>query len=765
MKLVSFLGSALLLSVGSRAFAQATSTPPKDSTRRDTVSVLGGMKITADRDNRPTLSKLTLPVTASITAKRVEETVNLVDTEDAVKYLPSIFLRKRNNGDTQAVMATRVWGVSSSARSLVFADGVPLSALIGNNNTIGGPRWGLVSPEEIDRIDMMYGPFSAAYPGNSMGAVMEITTRMPNQFEGSIAQTQTLMPFSQYATKATYGTAQTTARVGNRYGRFSFSLSGNYQDSESQPLSYVTSAAFPTGTTGGIAATNKLNAAANVLGASGLLRTQMTNVKAKVAYDISPTVRAAYTYGFWQNDGSAGVDPYLRRTGEPTYAGQAGFASGNYALLQRHAAQSFSIRSDTKRDWDFEAVATRYHMNLDRQRFSSTAANTGLTFGSAGRVAELTGTGWMTADVKGAWHAGGAFARHTVSFGAHVDQYTLNNPTYSTADWQAARPAMTTVASEGDGKTRTSALWAQDSWRITPAVRFTLGGRYEQWKAFDGYNVNGITRIFQPDVNANKFSPKAALAWTASPNWTFTTSLGKAYRFATASELYQMVTTGTTFTSPDPTLKPDNVLATELRVERQFARGKTQLSLFNDDIHDAIISQFQPLVPGSNTLYSFLSNVDHVRARGVELVMSESDVLVSGLELSGSVTYLNAKTLAMSGRASATAGADAAIGKRLPNIPDWRASYVAIYRPTPKLSIATGGRYSSALWTTLDNADVNPNVFQGFSGWFVADAHVTYRMSQHLLGTIGADNVLNRKYFLFHPFPQRTFSSSLKFNF
>ena len=63
-----------------------------------------------------------------------------------MKYLPSVFLRKRNNGDTQATMATRVWGVSSSARSLIFADGVPLTALIANNNTIGGPRWGLVSP-------------------------------------------------------------------------------------------------------------------------------------------------------------------------------------------------------------------------------------------------------------------------------------------------------------------------------------------------------------------------------------------------------------------------------------------------------------------------------------------------------------------------------------------------------------------------------------------------------------------------------------------
>ena len=52
------------------------------------------------------------------------------------------------------------------------------------------------------------------------------------------------------------------------------------------------------------------------------------------------------------------------------------------------------------------------------------------TFGDAGRVAVLSGTGWRTADVKAAWHKGGALAEHTVTFGAHIDQYTLANPTY-----------------------------------------------------------------------------------------------------------------------------------------------------------------------------------------------------------------------------------------------------------------------------------------------------------------------------------------------
>src|SRR5262249_13830246 len=143
----------------------------------------------------------TLPATATTTAKRVEETVNFMDTEDAVKYLPSVFMRKRNYGDTQATMATRVWGVSSSARSLIFADGIPLTPLIANNNTLGGPRWGLVSPIEITRVDMMYGPFSAAYGGNSMGAVMEITTRMPDKIEGAATITQARQSFSLYGTK------------------------------------------------------------------------------------------------------------------------------------------------------------------------------------------------------------------------------------------------------------------------------------------------------------------------------------------------------------------------------------------------------------------------------------------------------------------------------------------------------------------------------------------------------------------------------------
>ena len=122
--------------------------------------------------------------TESITRDKIDSTINLANTEDAIKYLPSIQVRNRYIGDTNAPVGMRTSGTSASARNLIYADGILLSSLLGNNNTnTGSPRWNTVSPGEIERVDVMYGPFSAAYSGNSIGGVINITTRMPKSLK------------------------------------------------------------------------------------------------------------------------------------------------------------------------------------------------------------------------------------------------------------------------------------------------------------------------------------------------------------------------------------------------------------------------------------------------------------------------------------------------------------------------------------------------------------------------------------------------------
>src|SRR5262249_13431139 len=138
-------------------------------------------------------------------AEEIHETTSVINAEDSLRYFPNIIVRKRHVGDTQAPITTRTSGGGASARSLIYADGVLLSALIGNNNSNASPKWGMVAPEEISSISVLYGPFSAAYPGNSIGAVVEIATRMPDKFEGMAELSGSLQDFSQYSTSDQYG--------------------------------------------------------------------------------------------------------------------------------------------------------------------------------------------------------------------------------------------------------------------------------------------------------------------------------------------------------------------------------------------------------------------------------------------------------------------------------------------------------------------------------------------------------------------------------
>ena len=113
--------------------------------------------------------------------KQIEENVNAATPAQTLKYLPSIQVRERFIGDRNGIIATRTIGTLSSAQSMLYADGVLLSNLLGNSFAFP-PRWGMVSPEEIESMSMMYGPFSALYAGNSFGGVISIAPRMPQKF-------------------------------------------------------------------------------------------------------------------------------------------------------------------------------------------------------------------------------------------------------------------------------------------------------------------------------------------------------------------------------------------------------------------------------------------------------------------------------------------------------------------------------------------------------------------------------------------------------
>ena len=740
----------------------------------------------------PVVARFQLPQKSfSITDKQIDETINLKDPEDAVKYMPGLFVRKRNDGDNQAVLATRTWGLNSSARTLIYYDDLLVSALIGNNNSGASPRWNLISPEAIARIDFLNGPFSAAYPGNSIGGVLLITSKMPDKPFAVAKETVSVMPWNQYGTKDTYVTSQTSAAAGNRDGRLSWLVTANYLDSHQQPLSYVTNGAtaanpsgIPPGTTGTFPALNKQGVIANVVGAGTLAHSQQTAGNIRLAYDITPLVQATYSFGIWNNVQTSTPQTYLRSTanGTPTFAGISSFASNKYIWDQTQMSNAVSLRSDTRGVFDFDLSASSYNYLQDILLNPFTVTPAGVGYSTNGKITRNDGTNWQNADAKGIWRPDGIDGPHEISFGLHGDRYRLENPVYASSAWDAVSSVGTgQLYSAGVGETRTGALWLQDAWKIIPGLKLTLGGRLETWRALDGFNVNTTTTtagvitstaaVNQPGLNSTNFSPKASLSFDPNKDWNITANFGEAYRYPTVTELYQNITVGGVATFANPNLAPEQDFTGELNVERKWSDGRVRLTLFKERTNNAIISQTNLVTnptTGVQTPTTVISNVDAIRMQGVELSGEKDNVGIAGLLLFGSVTYVNSRILSdpsWAGLDPLTGKPTTVVGKRVPFVPDWRAKFGVTYRPNESWAYTVAARYSGKQYSTLDNTDIIPHVFGAFDNFFVVDMKVHYKATRNFSFDFGIDNLFNEQYILFHPFPGRTYVLAAKYTF
>jgi iron complex outermembrane recepter protein len=732
----------------------------------------------------------------SINAKQIEETINLKDPEDAVKYMPSLFVRKRNDGDNQAVLATRSWGLNSSARTLIYYDDLLISALIGNNNSAASPKWNLISPDAIARIDFLNGPFAAAYPGNSIGGVLLITSKMPDKAFATVKETVSIMPWNQYGTKDVYPTSQTSAAAGNRDGNLSWLISANYLDGFQQPLTYTTfgaTAANPTGTppgtTGMFPALTKQGVIANVVGTGALAHSQQESGNLRLAYDLSPLVQATYSFGVWNNHQVSDPQTYLRSTatGQPTFAGISSFATNKYIWDETHLSNAVSIKSNTKGVFDFDLSASSYNYLVDTQLNPFTVANTGVGYSLNGKITRMDGTNWQNGDAKGIWRPFGYDGPHEISFGVHGDRYELNNPVYASTVWYATSSGGTgQLYSDGEGTTRTGGLWMQDAWKIVPDLKLTLGGRLESWEAINGFNLNTAvksgtgtttvpvpvvtpTSINQPELNSTNFSPKASLSYDPNKDWNITANFGEAWRYPTVTELYQNLTVGGVAVFANPFLAPEQDFTGELNIERHWNDGRIRLTLFKEHTNNAIISQTNTVtVAGVQTPTTVISNVDAIRMQGIELSADKDNVLIDRLQVFGSVTYVDSRILAdasWTGINPLTNQPTTVVGKRVPFVPDWRAKFGVTYRPNDSWAYTVAARYSGKQYSTLDNTDIIPHVFGAFDNYFVVDAKVHYNATRNFAFDFGIDNLFNEQYFLFHPFPGRTYVLAAKYTF
>jgi len=775
------------------SLAQTTPTAPGNAAKHQNLGlvVVNGNSLSSLPSQLPTTME-------GITAEEIARGINATDAEDALKYLPSLLVRKRYIGDyNHAVLSTRASGTGNSARSLVYADGIPLANLLGNGATFT-PRWGMVTPAEIARVDVLYGPFSAAYSGNAVGAVVDYQTRMPSDFEAHAKLGLFQQPFELYGSDKTYGGYQASASVGDRAGRLSWWLHLSRLDSDGQPLTFVTkplsnTAAGATATvlTGAVPGLDKSNNPWLILGAGTQYNTRQDQAKLKLRLDLTPTLSASYTLGWWGNRTAGNSESYLRDSaGNPFYAAPA--ASGTLASspisldgkaytlasadfgqnrdLLNHRMQGLVVKSASKGVFDFELAASRYDYDQDQSR-SPLVAKPGADAAGAGRLSDQSGSGWNTLAAKGVLRPTGS--AHVIDFGAQQENYHWQQTVSNLSDW--LNGAASSLFTGFGGRTRLNSIYAQDAWTLGPKLKTVIGLRLEEWSASDGFKTAATDSQGRPGKTVSfahrdeqYASPKAALGYELNQDWSLRVSTGRAVRMPTVTELYQGgVNSNGVYVPNDPVtnpgLKPEKSWTSELSAQWMQGQQQVRITGFHEDTRDALYSQLAA-VTGSNGAPGTVSstqNIEHMRTLGLELAYQALDLGLKGLDVQASLTYTDSKILANSGFVS-TAGDT--LGKQQPRVPRWRASSLISYQFSPSLSASYGLRYSGPQYGTLNNSDPNGFAYQGFSKFFTTDLRAQWKLAKQWTLAGGIDNLNNYQYWNFHPYPQRTFHAELSFD-
>lgn len=706
--------------------------------------------------------------TASKTVEQAREQ-NFVNVEDALKYVPAMTIRKRYAGDRNSLIGGRSFSELQPQRGLVYADGYLLSQFLGQFNA---PRWNMVAPEELERIDVLYGPFSALYPGNSIGTTVIMTTRTPEKFEGSARVQYFSQKLNDAGISDTYQGHQQSAWLGNKVGALNYSIGVNRLQNKSQPMQYVTlttpstslAAATPvTGAVAGVDPTGRPLYFAGARGNSGVEDSRQEQFKLKLGYDFSPTLYGEVLYTYWHNEAERQGASLLRdAAGNPVYSGLVSIGGVRYNVPasafapqngeESHGMWGLKLASKNRKGWNASAVATIYDITTDLTRTAAAAPPAALS-GGAGEVADNSGTGWKTLDLQTTYTPDKGEA-HALALGYHHNRYDLENRTFNTVDWRNGAPGA--LASGFFGKTKLQALFVQDTWKMSPQWSMTTGLRYEEWEASDGRRQGAGTTAYYSDRRESAWSPKLSVSWLPDDAWLLKASVGKGVRFPTVSELFQS-SSNTGIVNNDPNLKPERSLAKELSAEREFtlgdASGNLRVSAFEDDVRNTILSQRNVFTNITN-----IQNIDRVRTRGIEVQASVNDLLVKGFDLSGSLTLSRSRILE-------NANNPTLVGNDWVRVPRVRANLLGTWRASDRFSASLGVRHSGRMYGNLDNSDVIGNTFGSVSSYTVWDAKARYQISKHVDASFGIDNLTGKRYYVFHPYPGRTFVGELHASF
>lgn len=732
-----------------------------------------------------------------VTRAQVEQQ-NAQTTEEVLKYMPSLQIRQRYVGDPNGVLGIRGADMFSTARSMVYADGLPLHNFL-QASFNGAPRWSLVGPNEIDSVDVVYGPFSAEYSGNSIGGVANIRTRMPHKqefyFEGSLF----IQPYKNYGEdKGTFIGDRQYFSYGNRIqDKFTVFLAYNRLEAQGQPMSYFIDntglSNVPGGTpvTGGIRTPDTRGTPSIIYGDTGPEKVNTHLFKGKFGYDITSDLQALFTVAYEertrnQNHPSnylytangdyfwGGNAPTCNSVATCSTPGNASLDGTRFDVVRSGFGESrdkretlnlgLSLRGALTPDWDVDTTFSYFDVLKDiRATAFFNHADPGNT--GAGQLQDFRKFNWWNYDLKLSTPMLLGYDKLSFLAGYHFDQYNLSFRQYSLTSYEDLTRGALQANRNNDGRTSTHAIFAQSMFRFMPDWDITAGVRQEWWEASKGVASN----VAVPDRTETATSPKVSLGYEPG-QWKFRYSFGRAHRFPVIAELFQSLGTPTSILVANATLKPENGVHHNFMMEYGLPKGYVRVNVFRDDIKDAI----RQITSASGALTtSAFQNIGEVGTTGVELIFEQRNILGSRFDFMFNGTWMNSKVedgpVVRFTESTGVPANYSLTGKQVIRLPHWRVNVFGTYHVTDAWDVSLSGRYTSDSYNDPDNRDYKNNVFGAQSDFFFMDFKTSYRyrFNNGLKSrfSFGISNLNNDKAWVFHPYPQRTYLVEAAFSY
>lgn len=737
---------------------------------KEKIVKLKPMVVTAKGEKR---LKLRFPAALESLTPKSFKVMNTLEAEDFFRYLPDLYVRKIYPGSTNMPLVIRGNSTYQTARSLVLMDDVPLTNLLGAGHSYA-PRWQMVSPEEIERIDVMYGPFSALYSGNSIGGVAYIKTRLPEKREIHFDVNYIYQPFREFRTNKDLNNFSFHFSYGDKlFDKLHFFLLYDRYDLETQPIMFATvykdKGGAPVGrpVTGWESDTSCDNRPIYVVGAYSKSDIKNNFFKLKLAYDINDFTQLEFDWGYWDHEQDY-TDPntYLRdMNGNPVWSGKFDILGKSYKLspskLYYRETEGedylyvFHFRRNPKDGISINATASYYDINKDLSKKSTTSPPASKD-GGPGRIDDKS-SGWCTFNLKLGYKYSSPFLRtHNLTLGYYYERVFTDTESWNASDWK--EDIRTSLSLFSEGKTDTHAIFFQDLWDITEKWSLYLGGRYEMWRGFDANKARDIggkrVWVHLGTKHREYFSPKFGIIYRAYKDLSLRLSLAKTYRFPTVGEMYQGgIDSSGYLIKSNPNLNPEEVYSVDLTAIKMIEdEGKIRLSWFFNWEKNTIFQQ-----QNIYTMVKNFQNIDRVRKIGVELSMEKRNFLINRLNGMLNISYIDA-TIEKDSNLPDAEGSD------FPRVPHWLIKSVLSYSPIERLTLSIAQRYASKQYSTLTNTDRRKG-YGCVEDYLVFDFKGSYKINDHLTASFGINNFTDTLYHVYHPYPRRTFYFSLKTTF